>query len=76
MNAKPMNVWIAGLAMILGAKIVPAATASTPDSEALLGANDNEWIHPAKNYEGNPYSGLTQIAPNNVATLGLAWSTA
>ena len=68
MNAKSMNVWIAGLAMILGAKIAAAGQAepSTPDSEGLLGANDNEWIHPAKNYEGNPYSGLTQIAPNNV----------
>jgi alcohol dehydrogenase (cytochrome c) len=55
-----------------------AAAASTPDSKALLGAgsNDNEWILPAKTYENNPYTGLKQITPDNIATLGLAWSTA
>jgi alcohol dehydrogenase (cytochrome c) len=76
MNAKSLGVWIIALGMVLGAEVAAAAEALTPDGAALLGANDNEWILPAKNYEGNPYTGLTQIAPNNVASLGLAWSTA
>jgi alcohol dehydrogenase (cytochrome c) len=76
MNAISMSVWIVALAVVLGADVAAAPSASTPDGAALLGANDNEWILPAKNYEGNPFTGLTQIAPNNVASLGLAWSTA
>jgi glucose dehydrogenase len=71
-------VWIAALALGLGSDVAAAAQASTPSNGALLGAsgNDNDWVLPAKNYEGNPYSGLKQIAPSNVASLGLAWSTA
>jgi len=78
MNAKSMSAWIAALAMGLGSNVAAAAKASTPDSGALLRAsgNDNQWILPAKNYGGNPYTGLKQIAPNNVASLDLAWSTA
>src|ERR1700684_2798793 len=78
MNAKSVSAWIAALAMGLGSNVAAAAKASTPDDAALLGAsgNDNQWILPAKNYEGNPYTKLTQIAPNNVASLSLAWSTA
>jgi glucose dehydrogenase len=76
MNAKSIGVCITVLAMVFGTDIAAAAKTSTPDSAALLAANDNEWILPAKNYEGNPYTTLTQIAPNNVASLGLAWSTA
>jgi glucose dehydrogenase len=78
MNLKSMNVWMAALAMVLGTDIAAAAPPSTPNNGALLGAsgNDNEWILPAKSYEGNPYTRLTQIAPNNVASLGLTWSTA
>ena len=56
--------WIAALALVQSIHV--AAKASTPDSAALLGANDSEWILPAKNYEGNPYTGLTQIASSNV----------
>jgi mono/diheme cytochrome c family protein len=56
MNHKSMSAWVGALAMILGTDVAAAAKASTPDSAALLGANDNEWILPAKNYEGNPYS--------------------
>lgn len=73
MNAKPLSVWIAVPALVLGAEF---AAASTPDSAALLKASDNEWILPGKNYGGNPFTKLTQIAPSNVASLGLAWSTA
>jgi alcohol dehydrogenase (cytochrome c) len=78
MNVESMNVWMAALAMVLATDIAAAAPRSTPNNGALLGAsgNDNEWILPAKSYEGNPYTRLTQIAPNNVASLGLAWSTA
>jgi alcohol dehydrogenase (cytochrome c) len=76
MNAKPMNVWIAALAMVLGMDVAAAAPASTPNSAALLGAYDNDWILPGKNYQGNPYTQLTQITPSNVASLRLAWSTA
>jgi alcohol dehydrogenase (cytochrome c) len=76
MNYKSMSVWFIAPAMVLSTAVAAAAGASTPDSAALLGANDNEWILPTKNYESNPYTVLTQIAPNNVASLGLAWSTA
>jgi hypothetical protein len=59
MNAESMNVRLAALALGLGADVAAAAPPSTPNNGALLGAsgNDNEWILPAKSYEGNPYSG-------------------
>ncbi len=78
MKARSLGVCAAALALCLGAAAAAAAPLSTPDGKALLGAgaNDNEWILPAKNYEGNPYTGLKQVTPDNVATLGLAWSTA
>src|SRR6204780_3655880 len=76
MNAKTTKVWMAALGMVLGMDVAAAAPGSTPNSATLLGANDNDWILPGKNYQGNPYTKLTQITPDNVASLRLAWSTA
>ena len=55
MNARSTSVWIAALALGLGSDVAAAAQASTPSNGALLGAsgNDNEWVLPAKNYEGD-----------------------
>jgi alcohol dehydrogenase (cytochrome c) len=53
----------------------PAAGA--PDAQTLLQADNlnDDWLLPAKSYYGNRFSGLTQITPDNVATLALAWKT-
>ncbi|HEV2644143.1 MAG TPA: PQQ-binding-like beta-propeller repeat protein, partial [Candidatus Elarobacter sp.] len=37
--------------------------------------NANEWLLPARTYEGNRYTPLTQITSANVASLGEAWET-
>jgi alcohol dehydrogenase (cytochrome c) len=54
----------------------PVATAE-PSPQALLRADkaDGDWVLTAKSYLGNRFSGLTQITPQNVSTLGLAWKT-
>src|SRR5580700_3394492 len=47
-----------------------------PDAQALLDADkSDDWLLPAKTYLGNRFSTLSQITPENVATLGLAWKT-
>ena len=48
-----------------------------PDAQRLLSAGEihEEWLLPAKSYLGNRFSGLTQITPENVNGLGLAWQT-
>ena len=50
---------------------------STPDAQTLLQADthSDEWLLPAKSYFGNRFSALSQITPENVGTLGLAWKT-
>ena len=54
-----------------------SAVKGAPDAQTLLNADktDGDWLLPAKSYLGNRFSGLTQITPENVATLRLAWST-
>jgi alcohol dehydrogenase (cytochrome c) len=78
MTAKSLSLCLIAMAGWLAGAVAAATPSATPDSGALLKAagNDNEWILPAKTYEGNPYTRLTQITPDNVGTLGLAWSTA
>jgi len=77
MTGKSLGAFVFGLALCCGAGLAEAGDASTPGGKALLdaGGNDNEWVLPAKTYEGNPYTGLRQITPDNVGGLGLAWST-
>jgi alcohol dehydrogenase (cytochrome c) len=59
------------------AAVAAAASISTPDQNALLGAahDDANWVLPAKSYAGNRYSALTQIDKGNVGSLHPAWST-
>jgi alcohol dehydrogenase (cytochrome c) len=53
------------------------STPGAPDAQTLLKADQNhdDWVLPAKSYFGNRFSALSQITPQNVATLGLAWKT-
>ena len=48
-----------------------------PVAQGLMSAGEihEEWLLPAKSYLGNRFSGLTQITPENVHGLGLAWQT-
>ena len=49
---------------------------ATPDAQTLLdAARSDDWLLPARSYLGNRYSTLSQITPENVGTLGLAWET-
>ncbi len=58
-----------------GSMANPVATGA-PGAQTLLdAARSDDWLLPAKSYLGNRYSTLSQITPENVATLGLAWKT-
>jgi alcohol dehydrogenase (cytochrome c) len=52
-----------------------SASALTPSPEEFLNAAGDtaNWILPAKSYSGNHYTPATQIAPDNVAGLHVAW---
>jgi glucose dehydrogenase len=68
--------WALGLACV-DAGAAPPIAKGGPDSQALLraGQNDAEWILPGKTYGNNRHTALKQINRDNVASLGLAWST-
>jgi alcohol dehydrogenase (cytochrome c) len=60
-------------AIASGAGSARAQTTPSPQ-EFLNAASDNaNWILPAKSYTGNHYTNATQISPNNVSGLQLAW---
>ncbi len=51
-----------------GSQLTPSAT------DFVNAASDNaNWILPAKSYTGNHYTGATQVTPDNVGGLTLAW---
>ena len=54
----------------VGAEALNAAPAGTNG----VGADDGQWVMPAKNYQSTRFSGLDQINAANVGTLELAWT--
>ncbi len=48
---------------------------TTNDQLLRASQNANEWVLPARTYEGNRYTPLTQITSANVASLGEGWET-
>jgi len=69
-----MRLWLfATMLLAVGA----AGADAVPVGQRLLSAGEihEEWLLPAKNYFGNRLSGLTQITPENVHELALAWRT-
>ncbi|MDQ2802578.1 MAG: PQQ-binding-like beta-propeller repeat protein [Pseudomonadota bacterium] len=58
----------AGSQMTVGGQTTPGT------KDFLDAASDNaNWVLPNKSYTGNHYTGATEINPDNVGTLGLAW---
>src|SRR3954464_6233431 len=45
-----------------------------PASAATVQADDGQWLMAAKDYANTRFSGLTEISPENVGKLRLAWS--
>ena len=69
-----MRLWLfATMLLAVGA----AGADAVPVGQRLLSAGEihEEWLLPAKSYFGNRLSGLTQITPENVHGLALAWRT-
>ena len=72
---------IAGFALLVACSNSSSSTTANasagPDSQSLLAASqdDADWPIPGKTYEGNRYTGLTQIDKSNVATLRKAWTS-
>ena len=69
-----MRLWLfATMPLAVGA----AGADAVPVGQRLLSAGEihEEWLLPAKSYFGNRLSGLTQITPENVHGLALAWRT-
>jgi alcohol dehydrogenase (cytochrome c) len=61
----------------VGAIAAASVNNGAPDAQTLLRAEQlqDQWLLPAKSYRGNRFSELTQITPENVGKLGLAWKT-
>jgi alcohol dehydrogenase (cytochrome c) len=81
MRVRAGNLLLATAFCAVGAASVDSmaqpAAKSGPDAQTLLNADkaDGDWLLPAKSYLGNRFSTLSQITPENVGTLGLAWKT-
>ena len=52
-----------------------AAPISGPIVESAVGEHTADWLHYGNTQSGNRHSPLTQITPDNVAKLQVAWST-
>ncbi len=50
-----------------------AMNTPSPQDFVNAAADNADWILPAKSYTGNHYSGATEITPENVRGLTLAW---
>jgi alcohol dehydrogenase (cytochrome c) len=66
-----------GLSALISLGATAALAQDTPSpSDFLNAASDpTNWILPAKSYSGNHYTPATQINPQNVGELHLAWKT-
>ncbi len=66
-----------GLSALISLGATTALAQDTPSpSDFLNAASDpTNWILPAKSYSGNHYTPATQINPQNVGELHLAWKT-
>ena len=73
-----LTITVMGLAAALAMGPAQAQAQNTPTPQEFANAaNDTaNWILPAKSYSGNHYTAATQIAPDNVAKLKLAWKFA
>src|SRR5215208_2213050 len=58
--------WAALLVFAACAMAMPCAVAQE--------AEDGQWPMPGKNFQGHRYSGLTELTPENVAELKVAWT--
>ena len=67
-----------GAAAALTFAVGAAQAQTTPSPQEFLNAASDtaNWILPAKSYSGNHYTGATQITPDNVGGLQLAWTFA
>jgi alcohol dehydrogenase (cytochrome c) len=66
---------VLGLGGLLWLATATASAQSTPTAQDFVNAaaDNANWILPAKSYTGNHYSGATEITPQNVGNLTLAW---
>src|SRR5262249_26558106 len=61
--------FVAGLSLVVQAQ-VPAPA----DRLLSAGKEPQNWMIYGGDYSSNRYSGLTQLTPSNVKSLGLAWA--
>ncbi|HXT05639.1 MAG TPA: PQQ-binding-like beta-propeller repeat protein [Roseiarcus sp.] len=73
-----LTITVMGLAAALAMGPIQAQAQNSPTPQEFANAaNDTaNWILPAKSYSGNHYTPATQIAPDNVGKLKLAWKFA
>jgi len=73
-----LTITVVGLAAALAMGPIQAQAQNSPTPQEFANAaNDTaNWILPAKSYSGNHYTPATQIAPDNVGKLKLAWKFA
>ena len=51
-----------------------AAALAAPHCAAAQTPEDGQWVMPGKNHQGFRFSGLTEITPDNVKQLKVAWT--
>jgi PQQ-dependent dehydrogenase (methanol/ethanol family) len=72
---RPRKAKLIALSAVLAAFAGLAAERQSGQSDLVaLGADDAQWVMPAKNYASTRYSGLNQINTGNVAQLRVAWT--
>ena len=60
--------------LALGFTTVFLNPAFANDNLQKLTQDDSQWVHPRKDYANTGYSSLSQIKPNNINKLALAWT--
>lgn len=74
MSLKRSTSLIGGLLILAGSLVVTAPMASANEELVKLQKDDGQWAQQGKNYAATRYSSLSQITPDNVKNLKVAWS--
>lgn len=74
MSLKRSTSLIGGLLILAGSLVVAAPMASANEELVKLQKDDGQWAQQGKNYAATRYSSLSQITPDNVKNLKVAWS--
>lgn len=68
-----MRSWVRQAGAILGAALALAACQKTVDGPRILAADPMEWVTYGRDYDEQRFSPLSQVDPQTIGKLGVAW---